>query len=180
MNDTRTNKTNHQLTATLRVEDYPNINNQDPKVVLGQIHGWKINQALVKLLWEGESKPVRVILNSDFERNNQDCDHCDPFSVELGTYSASEEWRYTIRANQNGVYLATHDLDGTNTVSHLIPWGQDYTDKDGDTVSLTSDWTSTDIAFYFKAGIYPQFKPDSDYAGEVFDVSFSSLRAEHY
>ena len=182
LNDTRTNTTSHELTATLRIEDYPNItniNNQDPKVVLGQIHGWKINQALVKLLWEGENKPVRMILNSDFERNNQDCSGCEPFSVELGTYAASEEWRYTIRADEDGVYLATHDSDGTNTVSHTILWGQDYTDKDGDRVSLTSDWTSTDIAFYFKAGIYPQFKPDSDYVGEVFDVSFSSLRAEH-
>ncbi|MEZ8513892.1 polysaccharide lyase family 7 protein [Vibrio cyclitrophicus] len=179
LNDIRTSATTHELTATLRVENYPNLNNQDPKVVLGQIHGWKINQALVKLLWEGEDKPVRVILNSDFERNNQDCSDCEPFSVELGTYSASEEWRYTIRTNQDGVYLATHDSDGTNTVSHLIPWGEDYQDKDGDTVSLTSEWTSTDIAFYFKAGIYPQFKPDSDYTGEVFDVSFSSLRVEH-
>jgi len=46
LNDTRTNTTSHELTATLRIEDYPNItniNNQDPKVVLGQIHGWKIN-----------------------------------------------------------------------------------------------------------------------------------------
>ncbi|MCW1888953.1 hypothetical protein OK016_00915 [Vibrio chagasii] len=58
--------------------------------------------------------------------------------------------------------------------------GQDYTDKDGDTVLLTSDWTSTDIAFISKRAFTPQFKPDSGYAGEVFDVSFSSLRAAHY
>lgn len=178
--DNRTNSSEHVLTAQLKIEEYPEISNQAPKVVLGQIHGWKINQALVKLLWEGEDKPVRVILNSDFERNNADCNHCEPFSVTLGTYAANEEWRYTIRANEEGVYLATHDDDGTNTVSHNILWGEDYTDKDGDTVSLTSDWSSSDVAFYFKGGIYPQFKPDSSYQGKRFDVSFVSLIAEHH
>lgn len=178
--DNRTNSSEHVLTAQLKIEEYPEISNQAPKVVLGQIHGWKINQALVKLLWEGEDKPVRVILNSDFERNNADCNHCEPFSVTLGTYAANEEWRYTIRANEDGVYLATHDANGTNTVSHNILWGEDYTDKDGDTVSLTSDWSSSDVAFYFKGGIYPQFKPDSSYQGKRFDVSFVSLIAEHH
>ena len=178
--DNRTNTTEHELTAQLKIEEYPNITGQDPKVVLGQIHGWKINQALVKLLWEGGNKPIRVILNSDFERNNADCDHCEPFSVTLGTYSANEEWRYTIRANEEGVYLATHDADGSNTKSHHILWGEDYTDKDGDIVSLTSDWAASDVAFYFKGGIYPQFKPSSNYQGELFDVSFISLMTKHY
>ena len=70
LDDKRTGATIHTLNATLKIEDYPNIS--QPKVVLGQIHGWKINQALVKLLWEGNSKPVRVILNDDYEINNQD------------------------------------------------------------------------------------------------------------
>jgi hypothetical protein len=49
----------------------------------------------------------------------------------------------------------------------------------GDTVTLSSDWASDDIAFYFKAGIYPQFKPDDKYSGEIFDVSFSEILTEH-
>ncbi|GEA50228.1 hypothetical protein VIN01S_10320 [Vibrio inusitatus NBRC 102082] len=176
LDDSRTNDTTHTLNATLKIEDHPNIS--QPKVVLGQIHGWKINQALVKLLWEGDNKPVRVILNDDYEINNQDCNHCEPFSVELGTYAAGEEWSYTIRADEDGIYLATYDTDGSNRVAHSIPWGESYKDKDGDTVVLSSDWTSSDIAFYFKAGIYPQFKPE--YPGQIFDVSFSSLNIDHY
>ncbi|TKF86445.1 polysaccharide lyase family 7 protein [Vibrio breoganii] len=174
--DSRTRSAIHTLNATLKVEQHPNIS--QPKVVLGQIHGWKINQALVKLLWEGDSRPVRVILNDDYEINNQDCGHCEPFSVELGTYAAGEEWSYTIRADEDGIYLATYDTDGSNRVAHSIPWGQNYTDNDGDTVVLSSDWASPDIAFYFKAGIYPQFKPE--YPGQIFDVSFSSLNIDHY
>ncbi|PMM79676.1 lyase [Vibrio breoganii] len=176
LDDSRTGDSTHTLNATLKVEQHPNIS--QPKVVLGQIHGWKINQALVKLLWEGDSRPVRVILNDDYEINNQDCGHCEPFSVELGTYAAGEEWSYTIRADEDGIYLATYDTDGKNRVAHSIPWGQNYTDNDGDTVVLSSDWASPDIAFYFKAGIYPQFKPE--YPGQIFDVSFSSLNIDHY
>ncbi|MFA0076994.1 polysaccharide lyase family 7 protein [Vibrio artabrorum] len=180
LNDTRTHVSNHELTATLRIDAHPDITSQDPKVIVGQIHGWKISQALVKLVWEGSHKPVRMVMNSKFKRDNQSCSDCEPFSVALGTYPAGVEWRYTIRADQNGLYLATHDGDGRNTIEHFLGWGQEYKDKDGDTVSLTPDWASPDIAFYFKAGIYPQFKPNSAYKGEIFDVSFSSLRVDHF
>lgn len=181
LNDARTNAKSHTLEAQLRIDEYPNIDfsEQRPKVVLGQIHGWKISQALVKLLWEGDDKPVRVILNDSFERNNQDCDSCEPFSVTLGQYSANEDWRYIIRATQDGLFLATTDVNGSNLVSHQIDWGANYTDMNGDTVTLSSDWASDDIAFYFKAGIYPQFKPDDKYRGEIFDVSFSEISTEH-
>ncbi|MDR9826878.1 polysaccharide lyase family 7 protein [Vibrio sp. FNV 38] len=181
LDDTRTEKTIHTLSAALTINDYPDISfdEQRPKVVLGQIHGWKINQALVKLLWEGGDKPVRVILNDSFERNNNDCDECDPFSVTLGTYQADEEWQYTIRADEDGVFLATYDSDGSNMYSHQIDWGSEYADMNGDTVSLSNEWTDSDIAFYFKAGIYPQFKPSDEYQGQVFDVSFSTLNIEH-
>lgn len=181
LNDLRTNAKNHTLEAQLQINEYPNLDSseQRPKVVLGQIHGWKIKQALVKLLWEGDDRPVRVILNDSFERNNQDCASCEPFSVTLGQYAVNEEWRYIIRATQDGLFLATTDTDGSNLVSHQIDWGANYTDMNGDTVTLSSDWASDDIAFYFKAGIYPQFKPDDKYQGEIFDVSFSELSTEH-
>jgi hypothetical protein len=181
LNDLRTNAKNHTLEAQLQINEYPNLDfsEQRPKVVLGQIHGWKISQALVKLLWEGDDRPIRVILNDSFERNNQDCASCEPFSVTLGQYAANEEWRYIIRATQDGLFLATTDTDGSNLVSHQIDWGANYTDMNGDTVTLSSDWASDDIAFYFKAGIYPQFKPDDKYQGEIFDVSFSEVSTEH-
>jgi hypothetical protein len=97
----------------------------------------------------------------------------------LGQYAADEEWRYIIRATQDGLFLATTDADGSNLVSHQIDWGANYTDMNGDTVTLSSDWASDDITFYFKAGIYPQFKPDDKYQGEIFDVSFSEVSTEH-
>ena len=181
LNDLRTNAKSHTLEAQLQINEYPDLDfsEQRPKVVLGQIHGWKISQALVKLLWEGNDRPVRVILNDSFERNNQDCASCEPFSVTLGQYAANEEWRYIIRATQDGLFLATTDTDGSNLVSHQIGWGANYTDMNGDTVTLSSDWASDDIAFYFKAGIYPQFKPDDKYQGEIFDVSFNEVSTEH-
>ncbi|GAD89594.1 putative alginate lyase [Vibrio halioticoli NBRC 102217] len=176
LDDDRTGASTHTLKALLRVEEHPDLS--QPKVILGQIHGWKISQALVKLLWEGDNRPVRVILNDDYETNNSSCGHCEPFSVDLGTYKTGEEWGYTIRANQEGIYLATYDADGGNLKSHTIPWGEEYVDNDGDKVVLSADWASPDIAFYFKAGIYPQFSPN--YSGEIFDVSFSYLDIDHY
>ncbi|MDF5570636.1 polysaccharide lyase family 7 protein, partial [Vibrio parahaemolyticus] len=105
--DSRTGATSHTLNATLRINEYPKIDGQLPKVVVGQIHGWKISQALVKLLWEGDNKPVRVILNDNYKLdNNKDCTDCNAFSVKLGTYAVNEDWQYTIRADKEGLFLA--------------------------------------------------------------------------
>ncbi|CAM3142123.1 Alginate lyase [Vibrio rarus] len=176
LDDIRTKVSTHELNATLKIEQHPDMD--QPKVVLGQIHGWKISQALVKLLWEGDDRPVRVILNNDYELDNESCGSCYNFSVELGTYATGEEWSYTIRADEDGIYLATFDANGKNAVDHFLPWGENYKDKNGKTVKLSEDWTDPEIAFYFKAGIYPQFKPE--YSSEIFDVSFRSLNIDHY
>ncbi|EGX6961688.1 MULTISPECIES: polysaccharide lyase family 7 protein [unclassified Vibrio] len=179
--DSRTGATSHTLNATLRINEYPKIDGQLPKVVVGQIHGWKISQALVKLLWEGDNKPVRVILNDNYKLdNNKDCTDCNAFSVKLGTYAVNEDWQYTIRADKEGLFLATYDADGSNMVSHTLKWGEAYSDTaNNKSYTLTERWASPDIAFYFKAGIYPQFKPDNAYRGEIFDVSFSALSTLH-
>ncbi|MFA0513874.1 polysaccharide lyase family 7 protein [Vibrio breoganii] len=180
--DNRTNEaiSTHTLNASLKIESFPRIEDQDPKVVLGQIHGWKINQALIKLQWEGENKPVRALINDKYATNNQSCNDCNTYSVELGTYAAGEEWGYTIRANEDELYVATFDADGSNRKEHLITWGASYKDRNDTSFVLSNTWTSDEIAFYFKAGIYPQFETDEDYSGQIFDVSFSSLNIDHY
>ncbi len=190
INDTATGTTSHTLTSILRIDQHPDttVIDQNPKVVVGQVHGWEIKQALVKVLWEGDTKPVRVIMNQDFFHDNIKCsDDLDsktgcyswPFSVEMGTYPSGEEWRYDIRLDESGVYLMTQSADGSNKVEHNLGWGQNYPDKNGDQITLSSGWNSNDVAYYFKAGIYPQFKPVSKYAGEVFDVSFSKINLFH-
>ncbi|USD63106.1 polysaccharide lyase family 7 protein [Vibrio sp. SCSIO 43140] len=186
INDSATGTDVHTLTSTLRIDDYPQISGQDPKVVVGQVHGWEISQALVKLLWEGESKPTRVILNQDFFTDNKKCsdneDGCDdwPFSVEMGTYAANEEWQYQITVDDNGITLMTQKENGEGKVERFLGWGAAYSDtKDGDTITMSTDWAEPEIAYYFKAGLYPQFKPDSDNAGQRFEASFSQIEIEH-
>ncbi|MGR5166101.1 polysaccharide lyase family 7 protein [Vibrio astriarenae] len=187
IDDSATGTKEHKLTSILRIEDYPIISGQDPKVVVGQVHGWEISQALIKVLWEGENKPVRVIMNQDFFTDNEKCDSSNPvnncdnwsFSIELGTYAANVDWQYEIIVDEEGIYLATLDsLAGESSREDItIHWGEAFTDKNGDSVTMTENWK--DEAYYFKAGIYPQFKPDSDYVGERFDVSFSTINIDH-
>ena len=50
----------HELKATLSVTEFFE---GDPQTVVGQIHAKDSSKALVKLLWDGPSKPVREILN---------------------------------------------------------------------------------------------------------------------
>ncbi len=179
--DAATGTNTHRLTSTLRIEDYPTISGQDPKVVVGQVHGWEIKQALVKVVWEGENKPVRVILNKDFYKNNQSCSNCNwSYSVDMGTYAANQDWTYVIELNSEGVLLETQYADGSNPVSHLLKWGESYNNTNDGAVTLTDKWTDSDVAFYFKAGIYPQFKADPSYNDEYFEVSFGEIKINHF
>ncbi|NLS13768.1 polysaccharide lyase family 7 protein [Vibrio sp. SM6] len=180
IDDERTDATQHKLSANIKIEQYPNISNQLPKVVVGQIHGFEIKQALVKLLWEGNGRPVRAVLNDDFERDNQSCDHCESFSVDLGTYSAGEAWRYTIHADETALTVTTSDDNGENPITRTLRWGDKIRDNNGDYVTFSQDWAASDVAYYFKAGIYPQFTPKESYRGEIFDVSFGEVTVEHY
>ncbi|MGL6314029.1 polysaccharide lyase family 7 protein [Vibrio sp. WXL103] len=186
--DTATNTDSHQLEATLRVEKYPSISGQDPKVIVGQVHGWKIKQALVKVLWEGDHKPVRVILNKDFYHDNQSCEAGTPkypecenwsFSVNMGYYPAGSDWQYLIHVDEQGINLETQYPDGTNHFQHYLEWGVPYPHTNNGTVTLAPEWAGTDVAYYFKAGIYPQFRPDPAHAGKTFDVSFAGLTITH-
>lgn len=190
INDSATNTSTHTLSSILQVEEHPNptVIDQLPKVVVGQVHGWEIKQALIKLQWEGDNKPVRAIINQDFFRDNISCSSdladktgCDKwsFSIELGTYPTGHEWRYDIVVDDSALYVMTRSVDGSNKVEHTLKWGQNYTDRNGNTIKLSKDWAGHDIAYYFKAGIYPQFKPVSKYTGEVFDVSFSQINLFH-
>ncbi|GAL12231.1 alginate lyase precursor [Vibrio astriarenae] len=98
--DEATGTRTHTLSSILTVEEHPDSRIGDlPKVIVGQVHGWEIKQALVKMQWEGIDRPVRAILNQDFFRDNVECTDdlaektgCDqwPFSVELGTYDKGE------------------------------------------------------------------------------------------
>ncbi|GAD79792.1 polysaccharide lyase family 7 protein [Vibrio ezurae] len=164
--------TNHKLSATLNIEKYPNSNviGRDPKVVIGQVHGYDIKQALIKLQWEGPNKPIRAIMNNTFLPNNQECSHCKSFSVDLGTAKSATDWSYQIEVNDTGVVL---DAAGEKK---SFAWGQAI-EKTG--YSLDPNWKNSSNKFYFKAGIYPQVSPSQSYGEQVFDVSFSKIAIEH-
>lgn len=190
INDEATGTSTHTLASTLRIDSYPDraVTNEMPKVVVGQVHGWKVKQALVKLQWEGDDKPVRVILNQDFFLDNKSCNSelakttgCDQwsFSVEMGQYQAGDEWSYEITVDDKAIYLMTRDADGSNKVERTLNWGETTQDRDGRDVSLVNEWAAGEVAYYFKAGIYPQFRPAAKYAGQVFDVSFSDINLTH-
>ncbi|MEZ9666394.1 polysaccharide lyase family 7 protein [Vibrio breoganii] len=160
----------HQLQAQLQIEDYPNISGQDPKVIVGQVHGYKIKQALIKLQWEGGNKPIRAILNNTFLPDDQSCSYCKSFSVDLGTAQANSDWRYNIEVNENGVVLEAAG------VSKSFAWGEKIENTG---YALDPNWAHTDNSFYFKAGIYPQIEPSSSLSGQIFDVSFSEIKITH-
>ncbi|ANO34522.1 hypothetical protein BCU83_15195 [Vibrio breoganii] len=161
---------NHQLQAQLQIEDYPNISGKDPKVIVGQVHGYKIKQALIKLQWEGGNKPIRAILNNTFLPDDQSCSYCKSFSVDLGTAEANSDWRYNIEVNENGVVLEAAG------VSKSFAWGEKIENTG---YALDPDWAHSDNSFYFKAGIYPQIEPSSSLSGQIFDVSFSEIKITH-
>nr|QIH43234.1 polysaccharide lyase family 7 protein [Vibrio ziniensis]QOT69927.1 alginate lyase [Vibrio ziniensis] len=186
VNDSATQTHRHTLTSTLRIDEYPSVLGQLPKVVVGQVHGWEIKQALIKILWEGDDKPVRVQLNQSFFTNNKACknneSNCNawPFSIEMGTYASKIDWQYQIVVDDNGLQITTQQTDGSQRVQRNLYWGQPFSKtKEGKKVTMDSKWANDDIAYYFKAGIYPQFKPTPSYANQRFSVSFSQIEVSH-
>ena len=165
----------HKLTSTLQIDQYPIISGVRPKVVLGQVHGYDIKQALVKLLWEGDDKPVRVILNDSFADNNQTCTDCQPFSIDLGVAKAYQQWQYMITVNLQGIKLQT-TVDGVDTIMTL-KWGEPVLANDGNYYTLSKNWLNE--TYYFKAGIYPQINVNSAYSNQVFEVGFSQIMVTH-
>lgn len=167
----------HELKATLSVDQFPDkyVTGSDPKVVLGQIHGKDIKQALVKLQWDGENKPVRIVLNDSFLSGNKVCSDCKPFSVNLGYAPANLDWDYTIRLNDQGIYLST--LINDELTEQFLPWGIETQDRDGNKVTLSKAWLEEE--YYFKAGLYAQIKPSREFAGQVFSVSFAKINIDH-
>ncbi|MCT7943010.1 polysaccharide lyase family 7 protein [Shewanella holmiensis] len=165
----------HQLDSSLTIEQFPQISSIDPKVIVGQVHGKDIKQALVKVLWEGESKPVRVILNDSFVPNNGSCDTCQPFSVDLGTAKAYQAWQYQIKVDKTGILLST-TISG-KTVTKSLEWGKKVTANDGKQYTLSTNWLNEE--YYFKAGIYPQIATDSKYNGQIFEVGFDNIEVTH-
>ncbi|CAK1933426.1 Alginate lyase [Vibrio crassostreae] len=167
----------HELKVTLSVDQFPDkdVTGSDPKVVLGQIHGKDIKQALVKLQWDGENKPVRVVLNDSFLSGNKVCSDCKPFSVNLGYAPANLDWDYTIRLNDQGIYLST--LINDELTEQFLPWGVETEDRDGNKVTLSKAWLEEE--YYFKAGLYAQIKPSREFAGQVFSVSFAKINIDH-
>ncbi|WP_445773807.1 polysaccharide lyase family 7 protein [Shewanella sp.] len=165
----------HQLSARLNIAQYPSITGVAPKVVLGQVHGYEIKQALVKLLWEGDDKPVRVILNDSFAQDNQTCSDCQSFSINLGVAKAYEQWQYRISVNKQGIELQT-SVAGVDTIKTL-KWGEAVLANDGNYYTLSKNWLNE--SYYFKAGIYPQIHVDSAYSNQVFEVGFSKITVTH-
>lgn len=140
----------HTLNATVRIDDF------DPdgtKVVVGQIHGHDISYATIKLHWEGDSKPVRVIYN---ETPNSST----PNNIYLGYVDSSDFWDYTIKMTDEGIELSA------GGVTEIIRFGEE----------LSNDWK--DATFYFKAGLYPQQKPDAS-SSEVYEATFSDVTVSH-
>ncbi|MEZ9139747.1 MULTISPECIES: polysaccharide lyase family 7 protein [unclassified Shewanella] len=165
----------HQLMASLNIIQYPQISSTTPKVIVGQVHGKDIKQALVKVLWEGEDKPVRVILNDTFNPNNETCDTCQPFSIELGTAPAYEDWQYSIHLDTDGVTLST-TIAGATT-QKTLKWGEPVIANNGQEYTLDTAWLGEE--YYFKAGIYPQIVTSSNYVGQIFEVGFTELKVTH-
>ncbi|MCL1142048.1 polysaccharide lyase family 7 protein [Shewanella gaetbuli] len=165
----------HQLDSTLNIINYPQISGIDPKVIVGQVHGKDIKQALVKVLWEGDDKPVRVILNDTFVPNNGTCDHCQPFSIELGKAKAYQSWQYQIYVDKTGITLQTI-VEGDKT-ERTLEWGKPVEANNGKMYTLDTAWLNED--YYFKAGIYPQIKTSSEYSGQIFEVGFTDVTVTH-
>jgi len=148
----------HTMVATLSLDEIPatpmkkdGVTPDAPKVVLGQIHAHDINAATVKLLWEGNEKPVRVILNKSTEKS--------AFSVKLGKISdVSKPWSYKIKMTANGIELTA------GGVTKKLEFGKE----------LDNAWKNE--TFYFKAGLYPQISKES---GGAFEATFSKLSIEH-
>ncbi|GAL12230.1 alginate lyase precursor [Vibrio astriarenae] len=46
-------------------------------------------------------------------------------------------------------------------------------------MTLVNSWADNDLAFYFKAGIYPQITPNAEFSDQVFDVGFSQINLFH-
>jgi poly(beta-D-mannuronate) lyase len=119
--------------------------------VLGQIHAKDVSAATVKLLWEGKTKPVRVILNKSTEKS--------AFSVSLGTIKdPSKPWSYQIKMTDEGIELSA------GGVHKKLAFGKE----------LSDDWKKE--TFYFKAGLYPQINKNS---GGAFAATFSKLSILH-
>lgn len=168
----------HKLNANLEVQQFPDksITGSDPKVIVGQVHGYQIKQALIKLLWEGENKPVRAIFNDSFSPDNNTCSSCNSFSIDLGTVAADTSWDYQINVDQNGIEVTT-TIDGVTNSTKKLLWGEQVTDSNGKTYTMSEHWR--DETYYFKAGIYPQIKPDPDYANQAFQVAFKNIQISH-
>jgi hypothetical protein len=140
----------HTLEATLRMDDY---NDDSTKVVIGQIHGDDIDFATIKMHWEGDEKPIRVIYNETPDEKSAE-------SVYLGYVDASDFFSYTIKMTDTGIELTA------GGVTETLEFGEELDDA----------WT--DEKFYFKAGLYPQEEPDDD-SSDVYEATFSSVTVSH-
>lgn len=141
---------NHTLEATLRIDDY---NKDKAKVVVGQIHGHDISYATIKVHWEGDDKPIRVIYNERPDKSSSE-------DVKLGYVDSSGFWSYTVKMTNNGIELTA------GGVTKTLEFGDE----------LSNDWKDED--FYFKAGLYPQEKPDED-SDDVYEATFSNVTVSH-
>lgn len=140
----------HSLKATLRIDDF---NADTTKVVVGQIHGHDISYATIKLHWEGDSKPIRVIYNTTPNSSSSE-------SVNLGYVDSSTFWSYDITMTDTGIELTA------GGVTETLTFGDE----------LSNDWK--DETFYFKAGLYPQEKPDED-SSDIYEATFSEVTVSH-
>lgn len=155
----------HTLAATVQLNEWPEkprhkktidektgeLKVVAPKVVLGQIHAKNSHAATVKLLWEGEKKPVRVILNKTTTKS--------PFSVKLGKIAdPTKPWVYIIKMTDDGIELSA------GGVTKKLKFGKE----------LDNAWKEE--TFYFKAGLYPQVNKAG---GGAFDATFKKIHVSH-
>jgi len=140
----------HSLDATLRIDDF---NASSTKVVVGQIHGHDVKYATIKVHWEGDSKPIRVIYNTTPDSSSSE-------SVNLGYVDSSTFWSYNITMTDTGIDLTA------GGVTETLTFGDE----------LSNDWK--DETFYFKAGLYPQEKPSSS-STDIYEATFSTVTVAH-
>ena len=148
-----TSSTTHTLSGTLKVTNY---DDDDPQVVVGQIHAHDSDYALVKLQYDGPEDDIRVIMNESAEDGND-------FSESFGLIPGTGWWSYEIEVDGYDINISV-TYDG-ETVTKSVTLGE------GD---MDDDWL--DQEFYFKAGSYAQADKDS---GSVFKVRFSDLDITH-
>ena len=127
--------TEHYLTAQCKVLS---VAQAKPQTIIGQIHGSNTVSEMIKLRWTGY-QPKQCIVEARFKTNDA---NMSEYGVTLASgLSLGDLITYTITMKNGTVNCTVNGTTGSQTYTPDI-------------------WTLTD-AYYFKAGNYLQYNPNS-------------------